>query len=113
MKPYILIFAAVIAAPWQGAAQSDGARPNAVIEEPTQEMCLAAVAKAHALAERLPKGDPSRAFALSDLHQALVEAGNREFDDCVELAERATLEVVEHRHVLRSGETLDGLGLKE
>lgn len=62
--------------------------------------------QARALAEALPADDLSRYFAERDLHQAMVEAGNDEFDDCLEMAERATEEVREHRHVLQPGETL-------
>lgn len=74
--------------------------------EPTRENCEAAVEQARALAEALSADDLSRYFAERDLHQAMVEAGNGEFDDCLEMAERATEEVREHRHVLQPGETL-------
>jgi hypothetical protein len=87
-----------------GAATSGRAAPASA--EPTRENCEAAVEQAHALAAALPADDPSRYFAERDLHQAMVEAGNGEFDDCLEMAERATEEVREHRHVLRPGETL-------
>jgi hypothetical protein len=87
-----------------GAASSSRAAPASA--EPTRENCEAAVEQAHALAAALPADDPSRYFAERDLHQAMVEAGNGEFDDCLEMAERATEEVREHRHVLRPGETL-------
>ena len=42
---------------------------------------------------RLPADDLSRYFAERNLQQAMVEAGNGEFDDCLEMAERATDEV--------------------
>jgi hypothetical protein len=64
------------------------------------------VEQTRALSAALPADDPSRYFAERDLHQAMVEAGNGEFDDCLEMDERATDEVREHRHVLRPGETL-------
>jgi hypothetical protein len=35
----------------------------------------------------------------------MAEAGNNEFDECLEYAERATIEVKERRHVLQPGET--------
>ncbi|WP_291684458.1 hypothetical protein [Bradyrhizobium sp.] len=85
-----------------GAATSS----RAASVEPTREDCEAAVEQARALAAALPADDPSRYFAERDLHQAMVEAGNGEFDDCLEMAERATDEVREHRHVLRPGEAL-------
>jgi hypothetical protein len=74
--------------------------------EPTKEACLAAVGEARTLAVALPEGDASRYFAERDLEQALTEAGNGEFDDCLEWAERATVEVREHRHTLQPGEKL-------
>lgn len=36
----------------------------------------------------------------------MIEAGNGEFDDCLEFTERAVVEVKELRHTLRPGETL-------
>jgi hypothetical protein len=75
-------------------------------EEPTQASCFTAVAAARELAERLPAGDASRYFAERDLQQAMTEAGNGEFDDCLEWAEQATVEIKEHRHTLKPGETL-------
>jgi hypothetical protein len=85
-------------------APPSSASPASV--EPTREDCEAAVEQARALSAALPADDPSRYFAERDLHQAMVEAGNGEFDDCLEMAERATDEVREHRHVLCPGETL-------
>lgn len=107
MKLPIILTSAALCFSLQGHARAAIASQA---EEPTHKTCLEEVAKARALAEALPIGDPSRIFALSDLRQALVEDGNGEFDDCVELAERATIEVNEHRHVLRPGETLDVSG---
>jgi hypothetical protein len=76
-----------------------------VSAEPTREDCVAAVDQARSLAASLPAEDLSRYFAERHLHQAMVEAGNNEFDECLEYAERATDEVREHRHVLQPGET--------
>jgi hypothetical protein len=75
--------------------------------EPTREDCVAAVDKARKLAEALPEDDLSRYFAERHLLQAEMEAGNSEFDDCVEYAEKAEVEVTEHRHVLKPGETFE------
>lgn len=76
-------------------------------DEPSQASCLAAVTAARELAERLPVGDASRYFAERDLQQAMTEAGNGEFDDCLEWADLATTEIKEHRHTLKPGETLN------
>jgi hypothetical protein len=81
--------------------------------EPTKEGCDAAVEQTRALAAALPADDLSRYFAERDLHQAMVEAGNGEFDDCVELAARATEEIKERRHVLQPGERLNVLRSNE
>ncbi|MGJ5068352.1 hypothetical protein [Bradyrhizobium oligotrophicum] len=82
-------------------------------EEPTQEVCDAAVAEARAQAATLPADDVSRYFAERDIQQALVEAGNGEFDDCVEKAERAVLEVRDRPHSLKPGERLNILRADE
>jgi hypothetical protein len=81
--------------------------------EPTREECLAAVEHARALAAKLPADHLSRYFAERYLLQAMVEAGNGEFDDCLEYAELATDEVKELRHVLQPGETLKVLRADE
>jgi hypothetical protein len=81
----------------------DTASPEA---EPTMEACMAAVDQARSLAAALPSGDISRYFAERDLHQAMIEAGNGEFNDCLEFAARAIEEVQELRHVLQPGERL-------
>ena len=74
--------------------------------EPTREQCEVAVQDARAEAGKLPADDPSRYFAERDLHQALIEAGNGEFDDCMEATARATVELRERRHTLAPGERL-------
>jgi hypothetical protein len=94
------------------AADAD-AQNTALPDEPTKEACDAAVAKARVLADTLPTSDLSRVFAESYLLQAVVEAGNGEFDDCIERAEEAVDEVKERRHVLPPGKTLKDLGLRE
>jgi len=78
-------------------------------EEPTREACDAAVGEARVLAATLPADDGSRYFAERDLQQALVEAGNGEFDDCLEAAARAMDELRERRHRLQPGERLNVL----
>ena len=81
--------------------------------EPTRLDCEAAVAQVRQLTEAMPADDLSRYFAERDLHQALVEAGNGEFDDCLELAARATLETKERHHTLPPGERLKVLRADE
>jgi hypothetical protein len=92
------------------------AAPGAVApaaDEPTREQCNAAVAEARALAASLPPDHLSRYFAERHLHQAMAEAGNGEFDECLEMAARASDEVRERRHELRPGEKLKVLGPDE
>jgi len=89
-----------------GAATRCDANPDSPEAEPGKEECVAAVEQARSLAAALPSGDISRYFAERDLHQAMVEAGNGEFDDCLEFAARATEEVRELRHTLQPGERL-------
>jgi hypothetical protein len=82
---------------------------SAAAEEPTREACTSAVEQAQSIAAALPADDGSRYFAERDLHQALVEAGNGEFDDCLEAVARATDELRERRHRLKPGERLNVL----
>ncbi len=96
--------------PTSARAEGDAQNTEAP-HEPTKEECHAAVAEARALAETLPVGDLSRHFAEMHLRQALVEAGNNEFDDCLERAEQAVDEVKERRHVLPPGKTLKDIGI--
>jgi hypothetical protein len=101
-------FAAALAAPCCADTGAHQVPLQAVREDdPNQASCLTAVAAARELAERLPAGDASRYFAERDLQQAMTEAGNGEFDDCLERAEQATLEIKQHRHTLKPGETLN------
>jgi hypothetical protein len=94
-----------------GAVTSCSANPASA--DPTKQGCEAAVEQTRALAAALPADDLSRYFAERDLHQAMVEAGNGEFDDCLELAARATDEIKERRHVLQPGERLNVLKSNE
>jgi hypothetical protein len=79
---------------------------NTASAEPTKTDCEAAIEQTRALVAALPADDLSRYFAERDLHQAMVEAGNGEFDDCLELAARATDEIKQRRHTLQPGERL-------
>jgi hypothetical protein len=103
LLPAVLVFGAALAA---GAAPCR-AESGAPAAEPTREACVAAVDAARALAAALPEDDLSRRFAERDLEQALVEAGNGEFDDCLELAARASEEIRGRHHCLAPGETLE------
>ncbi|MET4256317.1 hypothetical protein ABIC09_001248 [Bradyrhizobium sp. S3.12.5] len=94
-----------------GVAAPGAAAPAA--NEPTREQCSAAVAEARALAASLRPDHLSRYFAERHLHQAMAEAGNGEFDECLEMAARASDEVRERRHDLRPGERLNVLGPDE
>jgi hypothetical protein len=80
--------------------------PRRATAEPTKADCETAVEQTRALAAALAADDLSRYFAERDLHQAMVEAGNGEFDDCLELAAHATEEIKERRHTLQPGEKL-------
>lgn len=74
--------------------------------EPSLQDCEAAVEQARSKAGDLPADNLSRYFAERDLHQAMIEAGNGEFDECLEMAARATEELQERRHELPAGEEL-------
>jgi hypothetical protein len=102
----LLVVAATLFAIAPAAAESEPA-------EPTHEQCAAAVDEARALAVALPAEDLSRYFAESFLQQALTEGGNGEFDECLEYAEQATLEVKERRHQLMPGDTFKVLQADE
>jgi hypothetical protein len=109
-----LLIACLLLAGLAGSAVAPGrADPAAASVEPTREDCMAAVERARALADALPAGDGSRYFAERHLQQAMTEAGNREFDDCLEWAQRAMEEVQEHRHTLAPGETIKVRGADE
>jgi hypothetical protein len=86
---------------------------NPISAEPTKEGCESAVEQTRSLAAALPADDLSRYFAERDLHQAMVEAGNGEFDECLEAAVRATDEIKERRHTLQPGEKLKVLQSNE
>jgi hypothetical protein len=94
-----------------GAVTPCGAAPDSA--EPTKADCEAAVEQTRSMATALPADDLSRYFAERDLHQAMVEAGNGEFDECLEAAARATEEIKERRHTLQPGEKLKVLQSNE
>jgi hypothetical protein len=94
-----------------GAVTPCSANPTSL--EPTREGCEAAVEQTRSLAAVLPADDLSRYFAERDLHQAMIEAGNGEFDDCLEMTARATEEIKERRHTLQPGEKLKVLQADE
>jgi hypothetical protein len=94
-------------------AAAESCSGESVSAEPTREGCEAAVEQTRSLATALPADDLSRYFAERDLHQAMIEAGNGEFDDCLEMAARATEEIRERRHTLRPGEKLKVLQSNE
>jgi hypothetical protein len=80
---------------------------------PGRQDCDGAVGQARAVAAALPAEDISRYFAERDLYQAMVEAGNGEFDECLELAARAADELRTRRHELPPGEKLKVLRADE
>lgn len=73
---------------------------------PGPARCAAALAVARAKAAKLPEFHVSRYFAERLLVDAEMEGGNREYDECVEGAQKAMLEISERRHVLAPGERL-------
>src|SRR5215471_4393937 len=101
MKPVLMCLFAVLS---YCVVLPCSAEPASVA--PSRQDCDDAVGKARTVAAALPADDLSRYFAERDLHQALVEAGNGEFDECLELADRAVDELRERRHQLPPGETL-------
>jgi hypothetical protein len=97
------LIAVCLLAMWGGTSPG---RAEPASAEPTREQCEAEVAQARAQAAVLPADDLSRYFAERDLTQALVEAGNGEFDDCLDATARATEELRQRRHALPPGERL-------
>lgn len=85
----------------------------ALAEEPTREACDAAVEASRAVAAALPADDGPRYFAERHLQQAVVEAGNGEFDECLEAVARADEELRERYHALAPGERLNVLQANE
>jgi hypothetical protein len=73
--------------------------------EPSLEACTKAVAEAGEMASRLSPKSLSRYFAERFLLSAKAEAGNGEFDECLDYAAQAVEEVEHRRHWLARGET--------
>src|ERR1700730_19279096 len=96
-----------------GACLSPQPRALPAPAAPSAASCQTAVEAARSLTDTLPADDLSRRAAESDLVQAMVEAGNGEFDDCLEFAARATDEIKERRHTLQPGESLKVLQSNE
>jgi len=96
----------------RSVAQASTGSIEAPVAEPSAASCQFAVEAARALVDALPTDDLSRRMAESYLVQAKVEAGNGEFDDCLEMAAHATIEVREHRHRLGPGESLEAHPLR-
>jgi hypothetical protein len=109
----ILLSLCLVAVGILNGAQARAADADPPQAEPTLAECESAVAHARDLAATLPADHLSRYFAERYLHQAMIEAGNGEFDDCLEFTERAVVEVKELRHTLRPGETLKVLRADE
>src|SRR4051812_39411952 len=86
-----VLLACLLAA--SGAVSTAGASnpelPGREQSEPTLQDCILAVERARELANALPPDDLARYFAERNLQQAMTEAGNGEFDDCLEWAEQA------------------------
>ena len=89
-----------------GCAVATSGAGASTSSEPTLQECKTAVAQAGALAAELPPDNVSRYFAERHLLQAMVEAGNGEFDECLEMAARAAEQARERRHELPPGEKL-------
>lgn len=110
LRIYLCTLCLVIGASCGTAAAADVAPAS---DEPTLEDCKAAVGNVRILATDLPPDNLSRYFAERHLQQALVEAGNGEFDECLEMAARAAEQVRERRHDVAPGERLKVLKADE
>lgn len=101
-SPRLVLGAAVMLAvcPAAAPARAQGR------EGPGPAQCAAALAAAHAKAAKLPERHVSRYVAERLLAGAAMEAGNGEYDECVDGARNAEREITERRHVLAAGERL-------
>lgn len=91
-KPAAIVLCAVISLTAHSAVAA--VSPPA----PTQADCHAALARARTAIKVLAPGTMSRRFADFDLVQAAAEAGNGEFDDCVDYADNALNEAHHPQH---------------
>jgi hypothetical protein len=89
-----LVVAACVFSGLFGAATAFAEEPSA--EEPSLEACQTLVAAVRAELASTPVGAMTRRFVDTDLAQALTEAGNGEYDDCMEYAQRARVELHTH-----------------
>lgn len=73
--------------------------------EPSLEECTTAMSRAHERLVHLPPKSLSRYFAERYLQSAYAEAGNGEFDECLEYSAKAVEEIETRSHWLAPGET--------
>ena len=85
-----------------GSARAEHAAAN---EEPTMADCTKALEEGWGKVKQLSSKSLSRHFAERFLKSAEAEAGNGEYDECVEYAEKALDEVENRWHWLAPGET--------
>jgi len=74
-------------------------------EEPTLADCTRALEEGWGRTKQLPSRSLSRYFAERFMQSAETEAGNGEYDDCVEYSEKAVDEVENRWHRLAPGES--------
>jgi len=80
-------------------------RAEQAAEEPTMADCTKALEEGWSKTKQLSSKSLSRYFAERFLQSAEAEAGNGEYDGCVEYAEKAEDEVENRWHWLAPGET--------
>lgn len=73
-------------------------------EEPTEEQCSIALRDAERRVATMSEKSLSRYFAENLLEYARIEAGNAEYDECLDKVEKAVAEIEERRHWLAPGE---------
>lgn len=73
--------------------------------EPTLQECMKALQDGRDKASKLSAKSLSRYFAERFLQNAEAEAGNGEYDGCLEYVEKAIDEIDNRRHWLAPGET--------
>jgi hypothetical protein len=95
---------AVLSLAWL-ASSPVRAEDAAQLEEPTLQECTKALEEGRDKANKLSAKSLSRYFAERFLQSAEAEAGNGEYDGCLEYAEKAVDEIDNRRHWLAPGET--------